>query len=90
MRGQETVLLVEDEPSLLELSKLMPETQGYRVLPAGTPGEAISLAEEYDAGIHLLMTDVVLPEMNGPDLAQRLLRIGFFYCIFPALLTYYQ
>jgi two-component system cell cycle sensor histidine kinase/response regulator CckA len=76
MRGHETVLVVEDEPSLLELSKLMLEIQGYRVLAAGTPGEALRLAEEHAGEIHLLMTDVVLPEMNGPDLAQRLLSVS--------------
>jgi CheY-like chemotaxis protein len=75
MRGQETVLVVEDEPSLLELSKLMLETQGYLVLTAGTPGEAMRLAEKHAGEIHLLMTDVVLPEMNGPDLAQKLLSV---------------
>jgi CheY-like chemotaxis protein len=74
-RGQETILLVEDEPSLLELSKLLLETQGYQVLPAGTPGEALRLAEEFRGKIHLLMTDVVLPEMNGRELAQKMLAL---------------
>lgn len=72
-RGQETILLVEDEPTLLELGELLLETQGYRVLTAGTPGEAIRLAEEHTGNIHLLMTDVVMPEMNGRDLAKKLL-----------------
>ena len=53
----------------------MLQTQGYRVLTAGTPGEAMRLAEEHAGEIHLLMTDVVLPEMNGPDLAQKLLSV---------------
>ena len=75
MRGHETVLVVEDEPALLELSKLMLETQGYRVLAAGTTDEAMRLAKEHAGEIHLLMTDVVMPEMNGPDLAQRLLSL---------------
>jgi len=74
-RGRETVLVVEDEPSLLELSKLMLEEQGYRVLAAGTPGEAISLADAHDGYIHLLMTDVVMPEMNGRELASRMLSV---------------
>jgi response regulator RpfG family c-di-GMP phosphodiesterase len=67
---------VEDEPTLLELSKLLLETQGYRVLPAGTPSEAIRLAEEHAGNIHLLMTDVVMPEMNGRDLAKKLLSLN--------------
>ena len=75
MRGQETILLVEDEPALLELSKLLLSTQGYRVLPAGTPGEAIRLAGENSGEIHLLMTDVVMPGMNGRDLAKKLLAL---------------
>ena len=75
LRGQETILLVEDEPTLLELSKLLLETQGYRVLPAGTPGEALRLAEEFTGKIHLLMTDVVMPEMNGRELAQKMLAL---------------
>lgn len=44
-RGRELVLIVEDEPTLLELSRLMLESQGYRVLTAGTPGDAIRLAK---------------------------------------------
>jgi len=76
MRGQETVLVVEDEPSLLDLNRLMLEGQGYRVLSAGTPGEAIRLAEEYAGQIHLLMTDVVMPEMNGRDLARKMLSLS--------------
>jgi two-component system cell cycle sensor histidine kinase/response regulator CckA len=49
--------------------------QGYTVLAASTPGEAIRLASEYPREIHLLMTDVVMPEMNGRDLAKHLLAL---------------
>jgi len=70
--GRETVLVVEDEPAILQLSKRMLEKQGYRVLTAGTPGEAIRLAGEHAGKIHLLMTDVVMPEMNGRELAEKL------------------
>lgn len=76
MRGKETVLIVEDEPAILNLSKRMLEKQGYQVLTAATPGAAIGLAEEYPGEIHLLMTDVVMPEMNGRDLAKKLLPIN--------------
>jgi response regulator RpfG family c-di-GMP phosphodiesterase len=75
LRGHETVLVVEDEPAILEMSKLMLEQQGYRILTAGTPGEAIRLAEKHAGEIHLLMTDVVMPEMNGRDLAKELLSL---------------
>lgn len=83
MGGQETVLLVEDEPALLDLSKLLLETQGYRVLTADTPGKAIRLAEEHPGEIHLLLTDVVMPEMNGRNLAEHLLaRYPNLKCLF--------
>ena len=67
----ETVLLVEDEPALLKMSKMMLQKIGYRVLAAGTPGEAIGLAKKHAGEIHLLLTDVVMPGMNGKDLAER-------------------
>jgi two-component system, cell cycle sensor histidine kinase and response regulator CckA len=74
-RGHETLLLVEDEPSILKLTARMIAQQGYAVLSAGTPGEAIRLAREHAGEIHLLMTDVVMPEMNGRDLARNLLSL---------------
>jgi|WetSurMetagenome_2_1015567.scaffolds.fasta_scaffold01301_13 two-component system, cell cycle sensor histidine kinase and response regulator CckA len=73
--GQETILLVEDEPALLAMTTIILETQGYSVLTASTPGEAIRLAGERAGEIHLLMTDVVMPEMNGRDLAKNLLSL---------------
>jgi len=76
MRGKETILLVEDEPTLLKLSRLMLEKQGYRVLAAGSPGEAIRLAEENAGEIHLLMTDVIMPEMNGHELAMKIIALS--------------
>jgi nitrogen-specific signal transduction histidine kinase/ActR/RegA family two-component response regulator len=75
VHGHETILLVEDEPAILSMGKAMLERLGYRVLTAGTPGEAIRLAEEHPGEIHLLMTDVVMPEMNGRDLAKNLLSL---------------
>lgn len=75
MRGQETVLVVEDEPSLLKMITLMLETEGYIVLPATTPGEAIRLAGEHPDELRLLVTDVVMSEMNGRDLAEKVLPL---------------
>jgi len=72
-RGHETILLVEDEPAILTLTTKMLERQGYTVLAACTPGEAMRLARAYDGKIHLLMTDVVMPEMNGRALAENVL-----------------
>ncbi len=74
-RGKETILLVEDEPAILRMTAIMLERLGYSVLEASTPGEAIRLAREYSGEIHLLMTDVVMPEMNGRDLAGNLLSL---------------
>jgi len=73
--GTETILLVEDEPSILKMTQMMLERMGYNVLVAGTPGEATALAREHAGEIHLLMTDVVMPEMNGRDLARNLLSL---------------
>jgi len=74
-RGQETILLVEDEPAILKLGVAILERLGYQVLAASTPGEAIALAEKHPNMIHLLVTDVIMPEMNGRDLARRLLML---------------
>ena len=70
--GNEIVLLVEDEPKLLHISKTMLERLGYKVLAAVTPSTAIGLADEYSGEIHLLATDVIMPEMNGLELSARL------------------
>jgi CheY-like chemotaxis protein len=72
--GGETVLLVEDETVNLKLYKMMLERLGYKVLPASTPDEAIRLAENYAGEIHLVITDVIMPKMNGKDLVERLLK----------------
>ena len=73
--GHETILLVEDEQMILDVTKTMLTLQGYTVLAALTPGEAIRLAGVHGEQISLLMTDVVMPEMNGRDLARMLLTI---------------
>jgi len=68
----ETVLVVEDEPTILVVEKMLLEGLGYRVLTANTPGEALMQAREHAREIHLVITDVVMPEMNGRVLAERL------------------
>jgi two-component system cell cycle sensor histidine kinase/response regulator CckA len=73
--GHETILIVEDEPAILKMTTIMLERQGYTVVPARSPGEAIGLAREQCGRIDLLLTDVVMPEMNGRDLAKSLLSI---------------
>lgn len=74
-KGQETILLVEDEPAILNVASMMLEKQGYTVLKADTPGVAVHLARGHSGEIHLLMTDVIMPEMNGRDLAKNLLSL---------------
>jgi CheY-like chemotaxis protein len=74
-RGREIILLVEDEPAILRLAARILEKQGYAVMAASTPGEAMRLSREHSGEIDLLITDVVMPEMNGRDLAKNLLSI---------------
>ncbi len=71
--GTETILLVEDEKQILDMTRRILEVLGYTVLSAGTPGEAIHIAERYAGHIDLLITDVVLPEMTGRDLVEKFL-----------------
>jgi CheY-like chemotaxis protein len=73
--GNETILLVEDEPTLLQMGKSVLERLGYRVLAAGSAAAAVKIAEEHKNEIHLLITDVIMPEMNGRDLADKLLSL---------------
>ena len=73
--GHETVLLVEDEPAILKMGRRILEKLGYTVLFASTPSQALALAEKHAGSIHLLITDVVMPEMNGRELASRLLAL---------------
>jgi PAS domain S-box-containing protein len=79
LTGSETILLVEDEPDLLKMTTRILQRQGYKVLGASNPGEAMRLAETHPGEIQLLITDVIMPEMNGPDLAHRLL------CLHPTM-----
>lgn len=70
--GNETVLLVEDNTMLRTLAKRMLERMGYFVLEAARPDEALDICEKYPESIHLLLTDVVMPLMNGKELRERI------------------
>ncbi len=72
VRGQETILVVEDEPEILKVAVRLLEQLGYTVLGAEGPSEALFLARSHRGELHLLLTDVIMPEMNGRDLARRL------------------
>jgi two-component system cell cycle sensor histidine kinase/response regulator CckA len=70
--GTETILLVEDEPSVRELVRLILERHGYKLLVATDPFEALAIVEDREAPIDLLVSDVVMPLLSGPELALRI------------------
>ncbi len=88
-RGHETILVVEDEPALLKLIARSLTGQGYTVLAAGGPQEALRLAEQHSSSIALVLSDLRMPEMNGYELAAQLrsahnLSIHLFMSGYPA------
>jgi len=74
-RGSETVLVVEDEKSILTVGRSLLERLGYTVLSADTPAQALRTAGEYPSRIDLLLTDVVMPEMDGKELAAKVMEL---------------
>jgi PAS domain S-box-containing protein len=71
----ETVLLVEDEKAVLKMTVTMLEGLGYTVIPAGLPEEALEIVRNYPGEIHLLLTDLVMPQMNGRELVEKVEEI---------------
>jgi two-component system, cell cycle sensor histidine kinase and response regulator CckA len=71
-RSSETVLLVEDEEAVRHLAREVLQSHGYTVLEARHPGEALRFGSEHPGPIHLLLTDVVMPQMGGREVASRL------------------
>jgi CheY-like chemotaxis protein len=74
-RGSETVLLAEDEAPLRQLAALLLREEGYTVLEAGRGQEALEAAGRHQGEIHLLVTDMVMPGMSGPELVAQLHRL---------------
>lgn len=72
VQGVETVLLVEDDAAILKLGKVILEQYGYTVLAAQSSAQALSLIDQYPGDIHLLVTDVVMPQMNGRELKEKI------------------
>ncbi|MEN3334596.1 MAG: hypothetical protein V7641_3961 [Blastocatellia bacterium] len=75
LRGTETILLAEDEEIVRELTREVLEMYGYRVLETPNGGAALLLCERYEGPIDLLITDVIMPEMSGRELANRLAQL---------------
>jgi two-component system, cell cycle sensor histidine kinase and response regulator CckA len=73
-RGSETILVVEDDASLREVTCEFLQSSGYTVITAGSPEEALHLAESHNCSIDFLLTDVIMPKMNGRELATRLVK----------------
>jgi signal transduction histidine kinase len=73
--GSQTILLVEDQPSLRELFQTMLSKSGYLVLVAATAAEALQIAQDHREKLDVLMTDVILPGMNGCVLAEQLVKV---------------
>jgi two-component system, cell cycle sensor histidine kinase and response regulator CckA len=80
----EMVLLVEDEPSIMRMAKMMLKRLDYQVLAAGTPRQALALAEQHAGAIDLLITDVVMPEMSGRNLANQI------HALYPSIKTLFM
>jgi len=70
--GDETVLIVEDEEGVRKLTRKILSKQGYKILEAASGGDALLLCEQLNEPIHLLLSDVVMPGINGPELARRI------------------
>jgi hypothetical protein len=89
-KGSETLLLVEDEPLVRDFTRCVLQEIGYKVLDAGRGADALRIADEYEGPIHLMITDVVMPHMSGPQLAENLapstsgnegaLRLRLYWC----------
>jgi two-component system cell cycle sensor histidine kinase/response regulator CckA len=74
-RGSETILVVEDNGTVRQLTAEILESRGYRVLSADSGEEAMKLCEKFKDGVDLLLTDVIMPEESGPSIAERLTRV---------------
>ena len=75
-RGSETVLVVEDEDMVRRLAVQVLRKQGYKVLEAPNSGEAFLVCEQHQDPIHLILTDVVMPRMSGPEFIERMKHAG--------------
>jgi len=70
--GSETILVVDDEDVIRQMVAIVLDAEGYSVLEAASPAEALRVCDEFDGAIDLLITDVVMPGMNGAEVARRI------------------
>jgi CheY-like chemotaxis protein len=75
LEGTETILLVEDEPNVRRVARKFLQKQGYTVLETGQPKQALPICQAHDGEIDLLITDVIMPDMSGRELAEHLGRM---------------
>jgi len=75
VQPDETILITDDNEMILDLARSILEMHGYAVLTASAPSKALDIAASHEGSIDLLITDVVMPEMNGPELYERLLAL---------------
>lgn len=73
--GRESILLVEDEPMLRTLVRHILEVIGYNVMAAASGSEAMEICKGHDGAVHLLLTDVVMPQMSGPKLGEEVIKL---------------
>lgn len=71
--GRETILIVEDQPATAQITRILLESWGYRVIEAHNAADALSIFDDTNEEIHLLLTDVLMPGMTGPQLADQVL-----------------
>jgi len=81
MTGSETVLLAEDQSSIRSALREFLESQGYQVLEAQNGGEALELAERHTGAIDVLVTDVIMPQIRGVELAERVAELHPDICV---------
>ena len=74
-KGSEVILLVEDEDAVRKLARMILETSGYKVLDARDGQEGLALCEAHEGPIDLLVSDVVMPELGGRELAESALKL---------------
>ena len=71
-QGSETILVVEDEEGIRSLVRGILQARGYKVMDAGRPQEALEISKKFEGTIHLLLTDVVMPQMSGREVAEKI------------------